>query len=476
MDNTNPISKEVSKTTEPGGGQEVDADILVLDDVFPHPLSAFRMQEFVSYLQECENLKIYSSGLSVGILGRESLGELLADFEKKHPEYKDKVGMLQANTILHVKLIYMVFLWTAYQYIDIIEKAGAPFVFTLYPGGKFGINNPESDRMLKRVTSSPCFRRVIVTQKVTYDYLLQKNLCTPDQIEFIFGVVAPSEYIENEYTGKRHYGIDKGTLDICFAAHKYTEKGTDKGYDIFVEVARELCKRYDNIHFHVVGGFDENVIDVSDLGNRITFHGKRNMEWFDEFYRDKDIILSPNIPFMIFEGSFDGFPTGTSVDAGLRKTALFCTDELALNTRFIDGEEIVIVPHDSGQIARIMDHYYKNPEKLRAIAENGCRKIRELYSFEAQMLPRIRVLGEELEQAQAVKEIVFEVQMPSTRPDSRQGMISLIRAAKRASPGWARIMVKRVDRGLRSNKALFGLIKRYSPEFVVKLYLKLFGN
>jgi hypothetical protein len=70
--------------------------------------------------------------------------------------------------------------------------------------------------------------------------------------------------------------------------------------------------------------------------------------------------------------------------------------------------------------------------------------------------------------------------MSSTKPVFRQrleqGMSSSIRAAKRASPGWVKAMVKRVIEGLRSNKALFGFIKRYSPEFVVKLYLKLFGN
>jgi hypothetical protein len=226
-----------------------------------------------------------------------------------------------------------------------------------------------------------------------------------------------------------------------------------------------------------VGGFDENVIDVSDIGDRITFHGKRNMEWLDGFYRDKDIILSPNIPFMLFEGSFDGFPLGTSVDAGLRKTALFCTDELGLNTHFIDGEEIVIVPHDSVKIAAIIEHYYKESGELKAIAENGCRKIREVYSFEAQMLPRIKVLREELEQAQAAKKIVFGTQLGRSKPVFRQrleqAIIVSMRAAKGVSPGWVKAIGKRVNRWLRSNKALFGFIKRHSPEFVIKLYIKL---
>ena len=76
---------------------------------------------------------------------------------------------------------------------------------------------------------------------------------------------------------------------------------------------------------------------------------------------------------MIYEGNFDGFPTGTCVDAGLRKTALFCTDELHMNAHFIEDEEIVIIPHDAVQIVDIIESYYRDPEKLKRVAENGCQ-------------------------------------------------------------------------------------------------------
>lgn len=475
MKNANP--QQASSRTKPDIRQEDHADILVIDDAFPHPLSAFRMQEFTSYLQECENLKVYSSGLSARILGTQSLPELFADFTRKHPEYASRIGILNARTTIHVRLIYLVFLWTAYQYIGEIEKAGVPFVFTLYPGGKFGLHNAESDRMLKRVTSSPCFRKVIVTQRIVYQYLIEKHFCTPDQIETIFGVVTPLESIEKEYTGKRRFGTDKNTLDVCFAAHKYTEKGVDKGYDVFVGVARELCKRHENIRFHVVGGFDENEMDVSDIRDKITFYGRRDMEWFDEFYRDKDIILSPNVPFMIFDGSFDGFPTGTSVDAGLRKTALFCTDELKMNTHFTDGKDIVIIPHDAGEIAGIIEHYYRNPEKLKAIAENGYQRIRQVYSFEAQMAPRIRILTEELEKAGQSKRLSFEDQGSWSRPTLKQrlgqGILSSAVALKRMSPRWLKSMLGGANRSLHSNQALLGFLKRHAPDFVIKLYRRL---
>lgn len=372
-------------------------DLAIIDDVAPHPLSAFRMQEFITYLKVFQDSAIYCSGLSIRLLGEKSLEELLDDFLRKYPEFSGQIETLTAATVIHAKLIYATFLGNTYVNIDRMEMAGIPFVFCLYPGGMFGLNNETSDALLKRVTASPCFRKVIVTQKITYDYLIEKQFCKPEQIEFIFGVVTPLEQLEKEYTGKKHFGMDKDTLDICFVAHKYTETGIDKGYDVFVDVALALSERHPNIRFHVVGGFDENVLDVSRLGDKIKFYGAREIEWFDDFYRDKDIILSPNVPFKIFDGSFDGFPTGSCTDAGLRETAIFCADELKLNDGFFaDGEEIVIIPHNVGKITETIEFYFSNPEKLAAIGKRGRRKIKELYSYEAQILPRINLLRKEI--------------------------------------------------------------------------------
>jgi len=94
--------------------------------------------------------------------------------------------------------------------------------------------------------------------------------------------------------------------------------------------------------------------------------------------------------------AFDGFPTGSCVEAGLRKVAVFCTDELKLNNYFIDNEEIVIIPHDADRIVRMIEAFYKKPAKLRSIAEKGAAKMREVDSCERQMLPRIKLLESEM--------------------------------------------------------------------------------
>ena len=64
-------------------------------------------------------------------------------------------------------------------------------------------------------------------------------------------------------------------------------------------------------------------------------------------FREVDVILSPNVPFVLAPGCFDGFPTGCCVDAGMRGTAIFATDEFdSARSCYTDGEDIVLVKYD----------------------------------------------------------------------------------------------------------------------------------
>lgn len=374
------------------------ANLIIIDDIFPSALSGFRYQEFTSYLEHIEGTKILTTGITLPALGEKSVYEIIMDYKRKHPEFGDKVICFDGVwKPIECKLLYFTFLNNVYSCLKFAEENKIPFVFTLYPGGGFAIDNKDSNRVLNRVFKSPCFRKVIVTQKITYDYLINNKFCPREKIEFIFGVVTPLEKIEKaKKLNKRNYGVDKDKLDVCFVAHKYTPYGEDKGYDVFVDVAKQLTKKHNNIYFHVVGSFDENVLDVSEIKDRIIFYGQRDQEWLDNFFDDKDIILSPNIHDKIFKGSFDGFPTASCTDAGLKKVAIFCTDELKLNQgRFIDNEDIVIIPHNSAEIVKIIESFLKNPKKLKDIGEKGQEKIIRLYNFEAQIEPRIKILKEE---------------------------------------------------------------------------------
>lgn len=374
-------------------------DLVVMDDIFPSDLSGFRYQEFTSYLQEIKNTKVLCTGQAIVDFLKQNTDEVIIEYKRRFPYLSGNVCKYDFWRPIPCKLMYFVFPTNVYNALPIIERYGIPFVFTLYPGGGFALNNTESDIRLKRIMDSPYFKKVIVTQQVTYDYLLNKKYCTSDKVEFIFGVVMPLiEYNKAKSYTKKRYGIEKGILDICFIAQKYTKYGEDKGYDIFIETAKILCKMHENIHFHVVGGFDEKVIDISDIKNRITFYGKLNLADFDLFFVDKDIIISPNIDGKISIGTFDGFPTGSCVEAGLRKTALFCTDPLNLNgNRLINGEEIVIIPHDAKKISERIELYYNNAELLKNIGEKGQEKLLYLYSYDYQIAPRIKLLREEIE-------------------------------------------------------------------------------
>lgn len=382
------------------GDQYVESvNLIILDDVFPSTRSGFRYHEFTNYLKYIEGTKILTTGMRLHLLGETSLAELLINYKRKYPEFGGKVFSFDGIwRPVECKLLLFTFLLNANLYLNYAENNGIPFVFTLYPGGGFVLDNEESDRLLKRVCTSSCFRKVIVTQQITYDYLIKNNFCSKEQIEFIFGVVIPLNKIElAEKCKKKYYGIDKDTLDICFVAYRYTKYGEDKGYDIFVDVAKKLVKKFSNIYFHVVGSFDESVIDISEIKDKIIFYGQKDEKWLSNFFEDKDIILSPNLSGKILQGSFDGFPTAACTDAGLAKVAIFCTDELGLNVgRFIDNEEIVIIPHDSEIIVQQIETFINNPKMLQSIAEKGQKKIIELYNFEAQIKPRIKLLEDEI--------------------------------------------------------------------------------
>ena len=374
-------------------------DLLVLDTLFPHPLSRFRLEEFCAYLKQFRSSMVLSTGDHFpAVKESRKLDTIIHEFETTYPQF---TGRVRATTHeidgYSARVAYLIFLNNVSYFLESLESRGIPFVFTLYPGGGFAINQESSDAKLRRVFSSARFRRVIVTQQITYDYLVKNNLCPEDRIMYLYGGVMPLDTLEKSDNYERaFFGSEKDSLDICFVAVKYMPMGVDKGYDVFIEAAKRLAQLHSNVSFHVVGNFTEADVPINGLEGRITFYGFRELDWFDGFYADKDIILSPNVPFRLLEGAFDGFPTAACVEAGLRKVAVFCTDELKLNNHFADNEEIVIIPHDVDRIVRIIEDFYERPDKLRSLAEKGAAKMQEVFCYESQILPRIRLLESEL--------------------------------------------------------------------------------
>jgi len=371
-------------------------DLILYDNAFPHPVSGFRLEEFTVLLKAFENSKIILDARAYGLLNTpKSIHQKhIDDFEIQH-QLNEKLQVQKGFVNVNAKLFYCLFLNNLFDNLGWLEKFKIPFVFTLYPGGGFLIENKESDDKLKRVFSSPMFRKVIVTQKITCDYLIDNHFCNPADILYVFGGVVPQQTQQIEKFRKQKYAIDKKTFDICFCAAKYTPRGVDKGYDVFIESALELAKRSDVVRFHVIGGFDENEIDVSDLSDKIKFYGYQNFEDLRTIYNKMDVIVSPNKPFLLEKGAFDGFPLGTVVEAAFNGVVGLVTDSLKQNDTFADGEELIIITDANSIVSKILE-LIENPERLHRISIGGRQKFLKIYSHEMQYPSRLELLQNEI--------------------------------------------------------------------------------
>jgi glycosyltransferase involved in cell wall biosynthesis len=373
-------------TAEPGG----DLAIYDHDEGFAFPRSPFRRAEYTSYLRRYARAAVYACDAGPSV--RAALPPDVADRVFPIPVVTPRPGR-------HA-LAYCVFLVNAVRFVDRFEAADIPFCFTLYPGGGFQLNDVRSDRDLRRVCASPLFRGVFVTQSVTHRYLLDHNFCRPDQITFTFGGVFPLRELDGALPPRRPYP-DKKTFDVGFVAFKYSPTGAEKGYDVFVEVARRLMEAVPHARFHVVGNFTPTDLPISDLADRVTFYGPRPTSFFPPFYSSLDVIVAPNTPSEHTPGMFDGFPTGCCIEAGACGVVVVCTDPLRLNGPFRSGEDMLIVPRDVGVICDAVADLANDPARLRFLSENGRRTFHRVFAEDEQLRPRHELMDRLLGKAAA---------------------------------------------------------------------------
>lgn len=367
--------------------------IVILDDLFPHPISSFRYSEFNYLLENMKDLDIYCDGSAlhcVNNLG--SIEDLIESHRCDFPKFAHRVKQLDPTNFPAASLYYSIFINCIKPYISLIEDRNSRFVLTLYPGGGFYIDDKQTDLDLARLLGSKSFEKVIVTQKITREYLLRKGFCDPERIFFNFGGVVAEVKTEDFLSRKRYFRNGKNTVDIAFVANRYSETGVEKGYDIFVESAKAIAAQYEEARFHVVGNYDASVINVSELGEKIKFYGFQSSSFFDHFYRDVDILVSPNRPFQGGPGLFDGFPTGAAVEAVLHGVALVCTDPLNSNISFKSDRDIVIIDATPDHTTRAVCELIEHPRKLIGLATRGARRFAHDFGRANQLEPRRKLL------------------------------------------------------------------------------------
>lgn len=357
----------------------------ILDDFFPNMITGFRLAEFNYYLEKYPDAVAYVQRYE----------NHYPDYAATYPHLKDQIRSFWHFdwTGKSYGLFYTVFLSNAAHFNFAYEYDNTPFIFELYPGGGFWFNDEAVDAKLRTVFASPLFRKVIVTQKITYDYIVDKGFVTPDKVAYIYGMVTHPEYFQPSEIPKLYFGKDKNTFDICFLANRYMPLGVDKGFPTFIETCKKLIKVSDKFRFHIVGNFQPDEIDVKELGYAVFFYGSKDKRFFPHFFSNMDMIVSPNKPFVLIPGkSYDGFPTGCCIDAALHNVAVFCTDQLQMNEHFEHKKDLFIIKPDADEIAENILAYFNNPDELYRMAARGQTRFREVFDFKKQMEARTSII------------------------------------------------------------------------------------
>lgn len=372
--------------------------LCLLDNSFPDQLSAFRYAEFKAYLEAIpEATAVCLPQPIVDSMASTPVEHMIRRFERENPHLQGRAIPYAAQDaqVDRDSLLYFVFLSNARIFKSELEK-GNPFIFTLYPGGGFFPYSAESNKSLREIFSYKGFRHVIVTQPFIREYLIRGAFCSPGQITLIPGVVVPSEFLASSV--QRLQKPKDEPLNICFVAYRYGEGGREKGFDIFCDVVRRLISTTEHeLRFHLVGGWEQDVFD-DELRRVLNFHDAMETNKLLKFLAQMDILISPNRSGEPKQGRFDGFPTGAAVQAGLAGAAVFASDCLWQNRDFRDGEEIVIINNSASEIGDRVASYIDNRQRLTALRSAGMRAFRRLYSYEAQMAPRIELLQGMLQQ------------------------------------------------------------------------------
>ena len=356
--------------------------LVVLDDVFPSTFTGFRIAEYSYYLNQCHRVRVFSTNADFAAAH--------ADYARLYPELADRVFRYDGDSLDDCGLAYMNFLNNAHQFLGGLEARNVPFVFTLYPGGGFGLDDPESDAKLQSVLASPQLRGIIVTQPITADYLRGRAQHVP--IYEIVGLTVNPLYFTSAPVADR--GVpDRGAAQICFVAERYMDRGRDKGYPEFIAAASILAREMPALTFSIVGPWDPGEVPIdSDIAKRFQFFPRLNTRDLAAFFHQQDIIVSPNRPFVLGPGRFDGFPTGCCVEASLCGVTVVCSDVLCLNRTYIDGEEIIVCDPESNAIAGHVRALVNNPARMAAIGQRGRNKTLMAYDPRQQLGRRLEVL------------------------------------------------------------------------------------
>ena len=109
--------------------------LVIVDDMFPQPISGFRMAEYTYYLKHIENSIVYSTGFAFKYVDEQrQLLEVISDFEIKSPEFAGRVLPFSRHRAPGAQLAYVMFLHNAKYFLYWFEKKPDTFYYYAISG------------------------------------------------------------------------------------------------------------------------------------------------------------------------------------------------------------------------------------------------------------------------------------------------------------------------------------------------------
>ncbi|HMP92812.1 MAG TPA: hypothetical protein PKD90_08070, partial [Phnomibacter sp.] len=264
--------------------QAQQSDLLIIDNIYPHPLSDWRYIEFNEYLKAFNQVHIYTGVIEGNrIVVPAQYAEHKQWLQQNHGtllQGNHKVEALSEQANINAKLAYCLFYHNLSYVFPLLERYQIPFVFTLYPGGRFALYDHTVRENLRRYTSSPLFRHLFVNMPNIYQYAREQLGVPASKLTLCYGGpiftnnLAFSSYPLSRYTIQ--------PLRICFAAHQYMPMALNKGYDVFCKLAQAF-EKYPDIQFTVIGGLHSGDSFFAPLPN-IAYAGELEAEALDECF------------------------------------------------------------------------------------------------------------------------------------------------------------------------------------------------
>jgi lipopolysaccharide transport system ATP-binding protein len=320
------------------------------------------------------------------------LDALIADYSVLHPRTYQKIRPYDAGRLRRFQCASVLFLNNAAYFLDDLESRDLPFVLTLYPGGGLNLGEQEAEAKLTRVLASPQLKHVITTQPIVTEHVRTLARDSLPLTELIGLTVDPIYLGPGPGFRDCYFGSGKDCLDVAFVAHRYTPDGADKGFPVFLESVRELQESGLQVRGHIAGGYSAEDVAQEYSALDLSFRGVLSTPELREFFNGIDLIISPTTPGLLAPGSFDGFPTGSCVEAALSGVGVLASDPLDQNRVFTDRRDIHMPEPTTSDVVRRIRQILAEPDGVRRLSQAGLRTARHAYGIDAQLWPRRRVI------------------------------------------------------------------------------------